>query len=703
MNTLTIHGQVFEDDRIADGNLTLFSSVLSDSLEADECVFTLIQGTAARFITADNKRFITADSCVFCVDESFDFGSLAYGDEMVLTQYVDASHSFDRYFYVKEVSRVGKNAYQVVGQSAIGMMANQVFKGDMYAGDMYAGEVIEELFGDFPMSYGLGFNKNQRLYGWIPYTDKRTALQMILFAIGATAKQNVLGDTEIGWPSFDSYPQIPDSLVSMTGSIDLGERISSVELTEYSFFKSEKSEVLFDNSEDGEAADHALIKFDQPCYEIEGTADLEIHESGANYAIISGRGRLTAMLYGSTQNIFTKTVDPTAPENVAKVDSCYLISPANSYNVLERLSGYYADTTTLKMDIAKDVRPGNPYQLTDPFGQTRQGIIEALSAPISNAIKQAATIKCGWAPSDFGNNFTPERRVFLGDPNGGSTSMNWPKPAGVKLLYVALISGGQGGAKGGNGAAGGTAGDTNGGEGGKAGQDGYGGKFNVLRLEVPEAAAQVDLYAGSGGNANGGEGGESTLTFGGVTYSSEDGNESAQGEGWTDVFTGDRYCLDGDILAQIQNLKKYDGAKGGGGSSSSWHHAGYDVAGYTGGAGGANSSYSPKDYFANGGAGGGAANGSNGEAGGAGYAVSTLTSCYGGDGGNGGNGAAGWDAKAYGFGHGGGGGNGGGGGGAGGPFLNDSTVEANRQGAGGAGGQGGAGGKGAPGCCIIYY
>ena len=72
MNKLTINGHSFNDSKIVNGNLTLFSSVISDSLEADECVFTLVQGDTTRFITADYKRFVTADGKYFCVNDSLD-------------------------------------------------------------------------------------------------------------------------------------------------------------------------------------------------------------------------------------------------------------------------------------------------------------------------------------------------------------------------------------------------------------------------------------------------------------------------------------------------------------------------------------------------------------------------------------------------------------------------------------------------------
>jgi len=694
-NRLTINGHTFVDEKIVDGNLTLFSSALSDSLEADECVFTLVKGSQ-RLLESNGLQLLTSDGKRLYADDGVNFASWKYGDEIIFEKTVGLNTS-EYLFFLKSVSRVGKNVYQIVGQSTIGMLASQTFKGGVYEGET-AKEVIDEIFGDFDFSYSSGFDPYQKLYGWIPYTDSRSALQQVLFALGAVVVRSGAGWPEIRYPNYSNYTAIPDSLVSLGGSIELGDKVSAVELTEYSYFKGESFDIVFDNAEEGETADHALILFEKPAYEPVATEGLDIEESGANYAIVSGRGRLVVSFYGNAQKVFKKIVDANAPENVAKVDSCYLVSPANSYNVLERVVGYYDTNVTVKNDMAKDMDAGAPIQFTDPFGQRRQGIAEELSMPISGITKASVTAKCGWTPSNFGNNFDAERRVFCAGTNGGSAAYNWTKPAGVKLLYVALIGGGEGGARGGNGEDGSaTWGDTTGGLGGNAGQNGFGGKFNVFRLEVPEEIASVSLHAGSGGNPNSGEGGESTISINGVEIaSSEDGNESSSGQGWADIFTGDRYALDGDELAQRENLKKYAGGAGGGGSSSNWHGNGYDVATFTGGAGGDGATGTR--YIAWGGGGGGAAYGSNG-----GDGTDAPSNEQGGNGGNGGDGAAGFDAYLYGYGHGGGGGNGGGGGGAGGLVTDSGSPSAARRGTGGTGGQGGNGGKGASGCVIIYY
>lgn len=703
-NTLTIKGYTFNDRKIANGNLTLFSSVISDSLEVDECVFTLVKADGARFITRDSKKFTTANSKVFYVRDGFDFGALKYGDKMTY-EHTEGTRTKEYTFFVSSVSRISRNAYQVVGQSTIGMLASQTFKGGVYEGDTTVGEVIDEIFGDFEFSYGANFDIYQKIYGWLPYSDSRSALQQILFALGAVVVDSGAGWPEIRYPEHSAFTEIPDSLVSLGGSIELGDKVSRVEITEYTYFRAESFEIVFDNTEDGETADHALILLDKPAYEFTASSEeLEILDSGANYAIISGRGRLTATYYGYTQKIFAKTVDANTPEKVAKVDSCYLVSPANSYNVLERLAGYYSENVTVKNDIARDLEAGMAIQFTDPFGNTQQGIAQSLSIPVSGVAKASTVTKCGWTPSNFGNNFTAERRIFCGNANGGSTSVTWTKPEGVKLLYIALISGGEGGAKGADGAAGGTNGATTGGEGGAAGQDGYGGKFNIFRLEVPEAAATIQFSAGAGGNPNGGEGGESTMTIGSAVYSSEDGTESPTGEGWADIFTGDRYAMDGENLAQNKGLKKYAGAKGGDEGYQTGKPGG-NVSTFTGGAGGnhATRETSTKYYWGEGGSGGGAAYGANGGDGADGTVTSHEDGVFGGNGGDGADGAAGFNAYTYGYGHGGGGGNGGGGGGCGGlAFIND-TAQPAKQGAGGQGGQGGQGGHGAGGCCIVYY
>lgn len=145
-------------------------------------------------------------------------------------------------------------------------------------------------------------------------------------------------------------------------------------------------------------------------------------------------------------------------------------------------------------------------------------------------------------------------------------SGRWKAPAGVTVLRVVLGSGGQGGGRGQDGFVGGSGnipGDGTTSGYGEKGLDGQGGKvwYGVININ-PEQ--EFDVVLGEGGAPGstygqaGAMGGETTMTAGGITYSSAQG--TLYENGYTDIANGQSFARSG-VAAPLEGSG--DGGAGG--------------------------------------------------------------------------------------------------------------------------------------------
>lgn len=616
-------------------------------------------------------------------------------------------------FYLKNMTRLTATDYSFSCVSAIGILGTRYHNGGVYGG-VLAGDtvstvlasILDDGYGGTIVPYSIDTAvANTPVYGWLPRAQKRDNLHQLMFAYAISIIKNADGSVRFTFLDNQTEKRIENGSIFIGGSVTMDELATGIDVTEHSFTKlsSDPITVLFDNTETGEPADNALVVFaDAPVHDLNASG-LTVIESGTNYAIVSGVGRLSGQPYTHSQRVRRANVEDagfgylTMQENVISVSDCTLITPVNAENCIKRLLAYYSSRRSVQMDIILcDNQCGDQISFENPFGENDAGYITQLDVRASSFLRAKANVICGYTAQGFGNYYS-KYAVLTG-------SGTWTAPDDVKdKIRVIMIGGGTGGNGGNNGTQGSAPtvfpGFGEAGVGGEGGEGGNGGNIFTVDLTGVSPGSSFAYACGSGGTggAVGGEIGTAgtNTTFG--SYSSASG---------APIATGFVNLIGGEVFG----YRGTDGTNGGAGGSEQDNGESvtvkYDT--YPGGRGGAadqssGSDYASGTYKARGGGGGGAA---NAKAGGNSYAKSDWSGntnvARSGAGAN----ATAPEAAAYGCG--GGGGNGGGGAGAVG-YTSTMIISGGhatttyRVGSSGAYGRGTAGADGGDGCVVIYY
>lgn len=624
-------------------------------------------------------------------------------------------------YYFKELRRVRKYDFQLTAQSPIGRLTDD-FPGGLYSGTSLSDVITAVISDSIPRNaYSVDLSLAKvRVYGWIPYQERRTTLHQLALAHGFLIRRDENNNLYFTVPDTGDPYTIPDNALFTGGSIDysVGRTYYRADITAYEYLQRETAaETLFDNS-GGAPAENLIIRFDSPMFGLSAEG-LTIHDSGVNYAKVSGSGQLTGKPYTKIESVFSVEGDPDAdPQHILSVSDVPMITSLNAVSVGERLLSYHNAPAVVNMAILRTTqRSGDYVSFTDPFGDPQTGYITALSGSITSIDRASASIVCDYAPS-WDSDYDAVEVLTKDTPNP------WVVPDYLdgKRIRVVLIGGGTGGASGQHGT------DSNG-SGGRGGSPGAGGKIwdSEKALDEKFIVHYGDAFTyecGTGGwggssddeppyvNASGGYGTASTFSSSSlnIEFSSDDGSSSSTG--FYDAIDGILYAAPG----------AYNGADGGAATSGTENgdqeNPDYNNVqrftvflpwdssrSWTSGAPGDGwhekhiTSDDPVYEFAYGGLGGGAAAGSDGYRGGNGSYPAYVWGGRGGDGAN-----AFSDFPSITFGSGGSGGHGGGAGAPGGTAHttdpNDHTTENGQP---GSGGRGGSGQNGADGCILIYY
>lgn len=696
---------VFENGEISNVVEETGTSAVGNELFIDQFVPTVIYELWIQYIilpkdTDKYKGILTKEGKILCSKYNYDIREVPYGTPVRF--YSDGK--LTGLYYFSSVSRVSKLEFKFECVSAIGMMGKQRHQGGVYFGKRFD-DVLEEIIGD-DYEYEVDSDVAEILvYGWLPYSTRRSNLHKLLMAYGVTITKS---DTKVMLFTFVNaldYADIPEERIFADGSVEYGEPASRIEIIEHSYhyLSSVDYEVLFDTQ--GEDVNSTIVIFDHPIYAdsltVEGDNTLVITSKGTNFAVVHGVGILKGKPYIHNTKLISKDNADATTEKLVTVDTNTLITMANSDNCLTRLSEYYFNATVVSESIVQQGEVvGKRYTIHNPFKEPVSGFLTHMLTTVSSFKQSQCEFIANYMPSASGTSFSAMTIL-----NPKDAEQRWTIPSSVfkkdnPRIRCVLIGNGSNGENGSNGVKGGTSTDEGGigGVGGAGGKGGRGGKIFSITVDCSNIA--FIRYKRSGVN---------TLLFvGDSTYTSDDGNTSKTG--WVEMYTGAVYAQAGD--------DGIDGAIGGKGGrntaigatpkkAESGGNVEYNGATYKGGKGG-------KFENVNGGTlgissnltvkfggvgGGGAAYGADGQDGGSG--------CYGTDYGGKGANALAPIATREGYGNGGNGGHGGGGGGGGAvaDYWNHeySTLISVTTASGVNGGAGSAGTAGNEGCLVIYY
>lgn len=565
-NKIVYGDRVFEGNKIKSGNLHIATSLLSSSLEAN--TLSVVIETEDRTITEFERN-----------------APIVYFYDGVQTGV----------FYVKSIDRNGPNTYKISATSAIGLLSENQHYGGIYSGET-ASELLASICGTIP--YEIKTNlADIKLYGWLPIATARDNLSQVLFAIGATIRTDLNGVLRIAalWDGISGNLGL--DRMYQGPSVTNAAKVTQVIVTEHQYIKSGESSTLFEGATEA----GSIITFEEPVFNLSASG-FTILESGANYAkLSSGSGRLTGTKYTHNKSQIIRDVVSAKEPNVKKVENATLVSLINSAAVADRMKNYYKHAQSIQAPVVyKGESTGNRVLTWDPYNKEPvTACIEIEDINISNTLKSTSKMLVGYKPPQTEDVEILENRIVL----SGSGTWQIPDQAvNVRVVVIGAGNGGQAGMDGEPGDDGASASASNGGtgigvfgkggSGGNGGHGGGGGKFLTVDLEIgDDRTLQFQCGAGgTGGIANGAEGSigtETTISIGGMVYSSGDGDST--GAGYTDIITKETYAKTGDIGA--------DGANGGNGGESTAYEllkgdSGENSGDIPGGAGGEAGSYS---------------------------------------------------------------------------------------------------------------
>lgn len=391
-------------------------------------------------------------------------------------------------YYFKSITRVGQYDFQLTAQSPLGRLTDD-FPGDIYSATPLP-DVIAEIIGNIVPYTVNPLLESVKVYGWIPYQDRRTSLHQLALAYGFLIRRDTNHNLYFTVPDTAAY-NLPDNAIFTGGSVTyrFGETYARADITAYDFRPNEtESKPLYDNA-DGIPADNLLVKFENPVFSIHADDTLTVHRAGVNYAIISGSGQLTGKPYTQITSVVSIDGDANADtQHVLSVDNVPLITSLNAVTVGERLLSYYNAPAVVNADIVRTIqKPGDCVSFIDPFGDPRTGYITELSGVVSSFDRASAAVVCGYEPSWGAAYDTVE--VLIG-------ADSWTVPASLdgKTIRVVLIGGGSGGASGQHGTDSAAMGSGR-------GLPGDGGK--VLDVKFTAVAGQTFAYSAGSGGAGG--------------------------------------------------------------------------------------------------------------------------------------------------------------------------------------------------------
>lgn len=669
-------------------SIALASALVGDELAYD--IFTPVIYTEAyirlAYATSEGELYLTSDGATYmCVlDAVGGIKTLPYGTPI----WYYSNGVLMGKFYSKTVERLSTTDFEIYAVSSVGILDGQIHNGGIYVGQTFETVAADIIGGAVKFSCAADV-ANIQVFGWLPVATKRENLHQLLFASGVNLIKDENGDVLFSYLETGKAKHISDDRIFMGGSVLYNTPASRVEVTEHTFLSLDTDAVvtLYDNTDGSGAAHNTRVEFsDAPIHDLTATGTIVIHESGVNYAVISGTGTLTGKTYSHAMRIVSREAESSNVEQkTVSVTEATLVSTLNSNAVAERLYAYYSSAQTVNSEIVvNDEKPGDQIVFNNPYSEQVTAFLASMDINASSFLRASCEMIAGYVPPAGGGGSYTKVEVLTG-------SGTWENTDGAESARIVLVGGGQGGSSGAYGKAG-----ANGryyedirygaGEGGAAGRGGFGGLILVEDIDL-SGVESLEFSCGAGGaggvhsssgSVSGSEG--TATTFG--AYTSADGTRTTVGV--TNLFTGEVFGLPGK-----------EGVAGARGSDEGGSHTlVYKGVVYYPGANAGTRVVDGK-YTVYGGFGGGPAAGSNGNAGKNGYVEIVNGKVDNSNGGDGGSGAIAVapDATA-GYGHGGNGGNGGGGGGIGG--------RGEYIGSGGSGGAGSDGGPGGDGLILIY-
>lgn len=390
---------------------------------------------------------LEADSVRFRIQSSSDLRQLAYGTEIII--YDDATNPMTVLgkFYSSDVSRVEKDCYEITAVSIVGVLLRQNHDGGVYAGET-AGSIIADIMGDLPYSIDADVAATI-VYGWLPDTavsnnmSARDNLKQVLFAVGAYALKDANGGLRFTFNIQSTAYVIPDSRTFISEVKEKRISATSVTIVEHAYYQSAASalEEVYDTQ--GVVVTAYKVVFSEPHHSY-SSSTLTIVDSDANWAIVTGTGKLQAKKYIHATREIKRVLDANAPDRNVSVSRATLVSPFNSVGILERMANYYGNAVQRQFEIvASGEKAGDLIRFNNRYGESAQGYISEMTETFSSIDRARVTAITDWTPVEPGNDYDEYLIIRQADLTNG----RWDVPTRLRQAHamIAVFGGSYGG------------------------------------------------------------------------------------------------------------------------------------------------------------------------------------------------------------------------------------------------------------------
>jgi hypothetical protein len=258
-----------------------------------------------------------------------------------------------------------------------------------------------DLMADILTDAGFGYDIDSSyaaipVYGWLPISSHREALQQVAFAVGAvvdTSRSDIIRVYPL--PTSVSGTITKDRRFT-GGGVKMRGLVTGVEVTAHNYVESSETVELFNGAL---AAGEHEITFMEPMHDL-SISGATILTNNCNYARVNVASPGTVVLSGkryvdTTQvyGVYMGTLPAGAKENILKVEEATLVSGANAQATAQRVYDYYQKRIeqTVSMVLGNE-QVGQTVNVETLYNQERTGAIESLETDLTGGFRTKVVI-----------------------------------------------------------------------------------------------------------------------------------------------------------------------------------------------------------------------------------------------------------------------------------------------------------------------
>jgi hypothetical protein len=268
----------------------------------------------------------------------------------------------------------------VKAQDYIAILESVDFEGGIYK-EEYAETILNAIFAKSGVPFVLADEfKQEKLSGYIPYTNCRKALQQVLIAIGGYARTAYSEVVGIVKSSENAVSNIPLQKIYEGQNVEVNSDVTEVEIFAHKYTVTDNKTIIFTASE---VEENLKVVFSEPMHSL-WVENGKILEHGTNYAIINcdENGVLNGRKYEHSMVSKTKrnTSATSKSANKRTIRDATLVSAQNVDKVLNLCYNSIVKNTEIRAKVVEDNEPyivGNTYSIdTEMIGNVKGVLLE---------------------------------------------------------------------------------------------------------------------------------------------------------------------------------------------------------------------------------------------------------------------------------------------------------------------------------------